>query len=184
MPMLLFWDQHTTAQHLLSRVQTAASVQEQVRTAAAEYMKQPDQPLQQSPPSDSTASTAQASTASSSKPEDAFKADAQQQQQQQTQQSNAGAAHTGTESENQSRSREGQTSTSSAGNQQSSSKQQAAGTKPEGLMYRLRSLGQTVRKEVCRLDLSCAWSCSCQQADHFLHAACSCRHQVALAGVD
>ena len=171
MPMLLFWDQHTTAQHSLSWVQTAASVQEQVRTAAAEYMKQPDQSSQQSPPSDSTASTAQASTASSSKPEAAFKAEAQQQQQQQqqqTQQSTAGAAHTGTENENQSSSRQGQTSTSSAGNQQSSSKQQAAGTKPEGLMNRLRSLGQTVRKEVCRLGLSCAWCCSCKQAPHLM----------------
>ena len=46
-------------------------------------------------------------------------------------------------------SRQGQTSTSGAGkSQQSGSSQKATGAKSEGLMDRLRTMGQTVKREV------------------------------------
>ncbi len=55
----------------------------------------------------------------------------------------------GADQKDESKSRQGQTSTSGAGkSQQSGSSQKAAGAKSEGLMDRLRTMGQTVKREV------------------------------------
>jgi hypothetical protein len=59
----------------------------------------------------------------------------------------------GADCKDESKSRQGQTSTSGAGkSQQSGSSHKATGAKSEGLMYRLRTIGQTVRKEVRLCD--------------------------------
>lgn len=55
----------------------------------------------------------------------------------------------GADRKDESTSRQGQTSTSGAGkSQQSGSSQKATGAKSEGLMDRLRTMGQTVKREV------------------------------------
>ena len=55
----------------------------------------------------------------------------------------------GADWKDESKSRQGHTSTSGAGkSQQSGSSQKATGAKSEGLMCRLRTMGQTVKREV------------------------------------
>ncbi|KAL0050425.1 hypothetical protein WJX82_011012 [Trebouxia sp. C0006] len=105
-----------TGQLKQQTTKTAASVQEQVRSAAGAYINQSAQSPPQAP-SESTASP--------------------------------GAANMGAYWKDESTSRQGQTSTSGAGkSQQSGSSQKATGAKSEGLMDRLRTMGQTVKREV------------------------------------
>lgn len=137
-----------TGQLKQQTTQTAASVQEQIRSAASAYIHQPAQSPPQAP-SESTASPGQPNADRNTNTADSSTAQFEQQQQQQSQQSSAGAANMGADWKDESKSRQGQTSTSGAGkSQQSGSSQQATGAKPEGLMHRLRTMGQTVRREV------------------------------------
>lgn len=134
-----------TGQLKQQTTKTAASVQEQVRSAAGAYINQPAQSPPQAP-SESTASPGQPNADRSTNIDDASTA---QFQQQQSQQSSAGAANMGADWKDDSTSRQGQTSTSGAGtSQQSGSSQKATGAKSEGLMDRLRTMGQTVKREV------------------------------------
>ena len=139
-------------------LQTATSMQDQVRSAAEAYTKPAEQPTQQStaeqaqsPASDSTSGPNSATATSSQQQEQEQQ---QQQQQQASQKTSASSSKEGPEMRSQAEStaRHGHTSTSSNSNQQSGSNQKAKEAKSEGktegLMYRLRSIREAVRKEV------------------------------------
>ena len=145
-------------------LQTASSMQDQVRSAAEAYTKPAEQSTPQStteqaqsPASDSTSGPN--STAATSSPQQ----QQQQQQQQTSQTTSASSSKEGPEMHSQAEStaRHGHTSTSGNSNQQSGSNQKATDAKsegkPEGLMYRLRSIREAVKKEVCATtdSLSC-----------------------------
>ena len=129
-------------------------MQDQVRSAAEAYNKPAEQPTQQS-----TTEQAQAPASGSRPGPISATAPSSQQQEQQQQQSfqttSASSSKEGTEthSQDESTARRGHTSTSGNSNQQSDSNQKAKDAKsegkPEGLMYRLRSIREAVRKEVC-----------------------------------
>lgn len=136
-------------------LQTAASMQDQVRSAAEAYTKPAEQPTQQST-TEQAQSPASASALNS--PNSAAATSSQQQEQQQqhpSQSTSASSKRDGTEAQPQdeSKARHGHTSTSNNSNQQSGGGHKAKDArsegKPEGLMYRLRSIRDAVRKEVC-----------------------------------
>lgn len=141
-------------------LQTASSMQDQVRSAAEAYTKPAEQPTQQStteqapsPASPSAPNNPNSAAATSSQQQD--QQDQQQRQQHPSQTSSASSQMDGTEAQSQdeSKARQGHTSTSNNSNRQSGSSQKAKDArsegKPEGLMSRLRSIREAVRKEVC-----------------------------------
>ena len=133
-------------------------MQDQVRNAAEAYTKPAEQPTQHgateqahSPASASDLNSPKSAAATSSQQQE----QQQQRQQHPSQTTSASLKRDGTEahSQDESKARQGHTSTSGNSSQQSGDSQKAKDArsegKPEGLMYRLRSIREAIRKEVC-----------------------------------
>lgn len=119
-------------------------MQDQVRSTAEAYTRSAEQPTQQS-----TTQEAQSPASASTLDPSSTAADTSEQQQQPSQTASAGKGGTETPPQDESSARQGDPSTSGYSRQQSGSSQKAADAKPEGLMSRLRTMREAIRKEVC-----------------------------------
>ncbi|KAL3131762.1 hypothetical protein ABBQ38_007481 [Trebouxia sp. C0009 RCD-2024] len=123
---------------------TASSMQDQVRSTAEAYTRSAEQPTQQS----ATQQAHSPSTATTQPDPTTTAADSSQQQQQSSETASAGKAGNEMPSQDESSARRGDTSTSGYSRQQSGSSRKATDAKAEGLMNRLRSVREAIRKEV------------------------------------
>lgn len=131
-------------------LQTASSMQDQVRSTAEAYTRSAEQPTQQS----ATQQAHSPSTATTQPDPTTTAADSSQQQQQSSETASAGKAGNEMPSQDESSARRGDTSTSGYSRQQSGSSRKATDAKAEGLMNRLRSVREAIRKEVCGPSVS------------------------------
>lgn len=126
-------------------LQTASSMQDQVRSTAEAYTRSAEQSTQQS----TTQQAHSPSTATTQPDSNSTAARSSQQQQQSSETASAGKVSDEMPSQDESSARQGNTSTSGYSRQQSGGSQKGTDAKPEGLMNRLRSVREAIRKEVC-----------------------------------